>query len=75
MRKRRGILPLILNLCGMSRRADSFVPPLLYLPVHPEYKEAGWAPEPVWILRRKEKSLAPARIEPETIQTIAWSLH
>jgi hypothetical protein len=27
----------------------------------PTGQEAGWAPEPVWMLLRKEKSLAPAR--------------
>jgi hypothetical protein len=35
------------------------------LPSVPTVQKVGWAPEPVWTLWRKEKSLAQQRIEPQ----------
>lgn len=49
MAKSRDRVPLILNLCGRSRWAVSFMAPLLYPQVCPEYEEARWTPEPVCI--------------------------
>jgi hypothetical protein len=54
----------ILDLGTRWRLAVSFTARPLYLPVkeprvHIEY-ESGWAPEPVWTLWSREKSLVPA---------------
>jgi hypothetical protein len=32
-------------------------------PLVPSREEAGWAPQPVWMFWRKEKSLIPVRIQ------------
>jgi hypothetical protein len=34
-------------------------------------QEAGWSPEPVWMMYRREKPLAPAGIQTQTIQPVA----
>jgi len=31
-------------------------------------QEAGWAPEPVWMLQRSEKSLTPAKSQNKILQ-------
>jgi hypothetical protein len=54
----------VLKLGFRWRRVVSFTP-LAPLPLEEQspvhiLSDAGWVPDPVWTLRRKEKSLAPA---------------
>jgi hypothetical protein len=72
MGKRTDIRPLVLNLCGRSRRADSFIPALLYTV---NMKTMG-GPQSQSGYSEEKKNLFPLPgIEPETTQPIAWSLH
>jgi hypothetical protein len=41
----------------------------------PTEQEAGWAPEPVWNLKRREKSLVPAGNPILVVQTVTYTLY
>ena len=43
-------------------------------PVSIQY-EAGWTPEPIWTLRRREKFLYHDGFEPRTVQPVAQSIY
>jgi hypothetical protein len=62
----RGMTPLIHNLCWSRRWVGTFMSQLLF----PQGKTLEeWAPEPIWMLWRRKKSLLP----PANRTIILWS--
>ena len=73
----RGTAPLILNLCTTWIWVVTFVPhPLCPREKNPgtKWRETGWVSHLVQTFRRREKSLAPARIWTWIVQTVAYLL-
>jgi hypothetical protein len=75
---RGGRVALILNLGARRRRGVSLM-------LRPRYRhrrsrgthylETGWAAEPVFMFRKREKSLAPAGFEIRIVEPVASSLY
>jgi hypothetical protein len=60
---------LIVTICGGVQLAScpGYFTPKVKPPPLPFEKEGGWAPEPVWVHQRREKSLASGRNKTDSL--------
>jgi len=67
---------LILNIDISWRRVVSFHDGEVgWTPVPSVYESGGWTPDPVWAIKRREKSLIPAEIPSLSLVAIPTTLY